>query len=125
MIGFEVIDSAKVLARTLICQTGIKQMQVVSLEENRVEVCPFSVETANTVFEEFPVAVILQRNEELDRISDLAAQLRCLTELDLRVVRNILIKNKLFYKNNADTLNQDVSKDGGVPLIVRFKRLPF
>lgn len=53
-----VLNAVTVLARTVICERGILRMMVIRKDENRVEVTPFDRETAATVFEPSPVAII-------------------------------------------------------------------
>lgn len=58
MVRCELIKATCFLARTLIYDNGIVQLQVVRILDDAIEISPFDVETPATVFEDYPVALI-------------------------------------------------------------------
>lgn len=108
MVYFEQINAPSILARTLIRSSEISLLQTIICNNDRVVVTPFDVETAGTLFEDNPVAILSKNRATANIITNFASYLNKLRDIDISAIQNYLKSHELFFDiDNTGTTSND------------------
>lgn len=98
MARFEQIKASSILSRTIIERDRILTLHTIKCTADGVVVTPFDIETAGTVFEDNPIAVLSKNSVATDNtLSRLSSYLNKLPFLNIPAIQNYLKSNDMFY----------------------------
>lgn len=114
MVRFEQIKASSILSRTIIERDRILTLHTIKCTADGVVVTPFEIETAGTIFEDNPIAVLSKNTVASDNaFSRLNSYLNKLPFLNISAIQDYLKSNDMFYIFDSENATKSY-------LIIRF-----